>query len=240
WKINIKKRNIILSNHTPLRLLRPDKTVKDIDLIFFRDDRAKVENLKTFVTEMKRDIRIRTGLTPPISFEGAFYFDKSPKQFLQYVTVIGVQKKLNEPYLMFDRVQQKISWESLEAWTVTLENGITYTTRNPIADYFAYQFRVPSGIKPKDVEKLIYLNKIVDDIKEAGKKVDIDYFSSDYYGSWQDYIDQLGKSTLPSVKMKRFITYIYWKTIGTPLAHGKGFIGKGILALFNFFVKLRQ
>ena len=39
---------------------------------------------------------------------------------------------------MFDEIKEKISNDSLEPWTVILENGVRYTTRNPLADYYAY------------------------------------------------------------------------------------------------------
>jgi hypothetical protein len=86
---------------------------------------------------------------------------------------------------------------------------------------------------------MIYLKKIADAVVAAGKKRGIDYMSNEYYGPWQTYIDKLKHSTLPSVRSKRFITRLYWQTIGTTLAHGRG-IGKPIFAIFNFFTRHTQ
>jgi hypothetical protein len=156
------------------------------------------------------------------------------------VTVIGVETELDKAYLMFERVIQEVSWKSFEPWTLTLENGLSFTTRNPIGDYFAYQFRSPGGIKPKDIEKLIFLKRLVDDLTEKGVQNGISYFSNEYYGTWQEYIHRLEKSRIPSIQSKRFITSLYWKTIGTPLAHGRGLIGRPMLAIYHFIMRLRQ
>lgn len=237
YQVDIPRRSIRLQGHTPLLLLRPDKSVRDIDLILCRYDPDKIQPLNKFLNKLKWQVRIKLGFTPPVSFEGLSPYGSKPSGLLQYVTIMQVRD--NRLFLVFDKIQQPISYASLEPWNVTLDDGASYTTRNPIADYYAYQFRSPAGVKPKDLSKLIHLKKLTDVIIEAGKKHGIDYTSNAYYGPWQEYINKLENSPLPSVRSKRFLTNLYWKTIGTTLAHGKG-IGKPIFAIFNFFTRHTQ
>lgn len=237
YKIDVARRSVQLTQHNALQLLRPDKSVRDIDLILCTYQPDKLPALKKFLNHLKWQVRLKMGFTPPISFESPSPFGSRPQGVMQYVTIMQV--KNDRVYLVFDTIHQYISRASLEPWTVVLKDGTTYTTRNPIADYFAYQFRSPAGVKPKDLTKMIYLKKIADAVVAAGKKRGIDYMSNEYYGPWQTYIDKLKHSTLPSVRSKRFITRLYWQTIGTTLAHGRG-IGKPIFAIFNFFTRHTQ
>lgn len=237
YKIDVSARTIWLDNHNSLFLLRPDKSVRDIDLILCTHHPEKIAPLKRFLNKLKWQVRVKLGFTPPISFEGLAPYGTTPQGLMQYVTTIQV--KDSKVFLVFDKIRQPVSSQSLEPWHVVLEDGTSYTTRNPIADYYAYQFRSPAGVKPKDITKLIHLKKLADAVIAAGRKKSIDYASGDYYGPWQDYIDQLENSTLPSVRSKRFLTQLYWKTIGTTLAHGKG-IGKPVFAIFNFFTRHTQ
>lgn len=237
YKIDIVKRTVRLAGHNPLLLLRPDKSVRDIDLILCSYHPEKIAPLKRFLNKLKWQVRIKLGFTPPVSFEGLVPYGSTPQGLMQYVTTMQVRD--DEILLVFDKIRQPVSHVSLEPWTVILEDGTSYTTRNPIADYYAYQFRSPAGVKPKDINKLIHLKKLTDTIVEAGHKKGIDYMSDEYYGPWQEYINKLENSTLPSVRSKRFLTQLYWKTIGTTLAHGKG-IGKPIFAIFNFFTRHTQ
>lgn len=237
YDIDIQGRTIKLTGHNPLLLLRPDKSVRDIDLILCSYHPDKTAPLKRFLNKLKWQVRIKLGYTPPISFEGLMPYGSTPQGLLRYVTTMQVRDA--DIYLVFDKIRQQITHASLEPWHVVLEDGTTYTTRNPIADYYAYQFRSPAGVKPKDITKLIHLKKLTDALIAAGHKKGIDYASDDYYGPWQEYINKLENSTLPSVRSKRFLTQLYWKTIGTTLAHGKG-IGKPIFAIFNFFTRHTQ
>ena len=228
-----------LKKHNQLTLLREDGTVRDIDLIFFTQNQTEIRKLKEFIKELKWKTRSQISFTPSISVEGMRTFNDKDKrgQFFQYVTEIGI--KNNQYYLLFDEIKEKISAESLEPWTVVLENGTRYTTRNPIADYYAYQFRSPSGVKQKDIEKVKHLKKLAAEVVREGLKHSIGYNSKQYYQPWSNYINKLQKSTLPAVLSKRAILAWYWQTLGTPLAHGKGFIGKAIFGIFNTITRHR-
>jgi hypothetical protein len=237
YKIDIQARTVTLKNHTPLTLLRPDQSIRDIDLIILSQSNQQLNAFGTFIQKIKREAKQKTGLTPPISYEGMFELGQTPVGILQYVTTLHTDG--HNKYLVFDKIQQRISDKSLEAWHVVLEDGLTYTTRNPLGDYFSYQFRSPSGIKPKDIQKIVHLDKLAKAIQQEGKKYNIDYLGDEYYGPWQAFINELETSTLKSVQQKKAITRWYWSTLGTTLAHGRGIIGKPIFALFNLLNRMR-
>lgn len=238
-KIDLPNKEVELVNHNPLTMVRDDHTLRDIDLIFLTTEPKKIFELKKFIAALKREVRPAIGQTPSISFEGPVPRRVTkPKGFLRFVTVIEIQK--TALFLRFDTIRQQISRTSLEPWTVILEDGLRFTTRNPIADYFAYQFRSPSGVKPKDQEKLIHLEKVVRLMVIEGKKYDIDFFSKEYYKPWLKYQNKLAKNQSISVTSTKMLTSWYWSTIGTDLAHGKGIVRKSILAFFNLVTRLRQ
>ncbi len=237
YEIDIEKRHIKLKNYSELQLIRSDKSVKDIDLIVLTQRVKRVHQLRTFLEKLKWSVRLKIGFTPPISYEGLFDKNNQPTGLLEYVTTIHVADA--QPYLVFDKVRQRISWDTLEPWTLELENGLNYTVRNPIADYWAYQFRSPAGLKPKDIEKIVHLHKLVQAIVREGKRYGIDYADDAHYGTWQTFVAELASSTIPSVKTKRAITKWYWSTLGTTFAHGRGIIGKPIFALFNLINRLK-
>ncbi len=236
YDISIPTRTITLKNHKAFELLRADGSARDIDLITLNTDHEEMTELATFVEALEAEMKERLGYIPPISYEGVFKKNEHPPGLLDFVTTLHREK--DDYFLVFDLVQQPISKASLEPWTLQLEDGLTYTTRNPIADYFAYQCRSPAGIKPKDVSKIIYLSQLVKAMCREGKKYRIDYMSHEYYGTWQEFINQLEHSPLPSVQRKRAITRLYWSTMGTAFAHGRGAVGKTALAAFNILNRM--
>lgn len=239
YEIDVLKREIKLKRHNQLTLLRDDGTVRDIDLIFLTQNQTKILKLKEYVRELKWKTRNKISFTPSISIEGVRLIEDKQKsgQFFQYVTEIGI--KNSQYYLMFDEIKEKISPNSLESWAVVLENGVSYTTRNPLADYYAYQFRSPSGIKQKDVEKVKLLKKLSVQVIKEGVKNSILFNSKQYYQPWQQYIRRLQRSTLPAVLSKRAILAWYWQTIGTSFSHGKGALGKAIFGIYNTLTRSR-
>lgn len=233
YLINVPNREIQLKKHNPVTLLREDGTVRDIDLIFLTQNQTDIKKLKEYVRDLKWKTRNKISFTPSISIEGVRQINEKEKagQFFQYVTEIGI--KNGRYFLMFDEVKEGITVESLEPWSVVLENGVRYTTRNPLADYYAYQFRSPSGVKQKDIDKVKLLKKLSSQVVKEGLKNSVAYNSKQYYQSWQQYIRKLQRSTLPAVLSKRAILAWYWQTLGTSFAHGKGLLGKAIFGLYN-------
>ena len=239
YSIDVLKREVRLKKHNQLTLLRDDGTVRDIDLIFLTQNQTKITKLKEHVRELKWKTRNKISFTPSISIEGVRPIADRQKtgQFFQYVTEIGVKK--GQYYLMFDEIKEKISNDSLEPWTLILESGVSYTTRSPLADYYAYQFRSPSGIKQKDVEKVKLLKKLSAQVIKEGAKNSLAYNSKQYYQSWQQYIRKLQRSTLPAVLSKRAILAWYWQTIGTSFSHGTGLLGMEVFGIFNTLTRNR-
>ncbi|HSW96700.1 MAG TPA: hypothetical protein VLF89_02650 [Candidatus Saccharimonadales bacterium] len=219
-EIDIDAKTIKLKRHNKETLLRNDKTIRDIDVIFFCNNKNKINKFASFITDLRKS-HGNTGTFPDISYEPTIYphFGKR-NHFSQFVTALEVDEE-NNLYLAFDDVQQKISWESIEPWTVILEDGLTFTVRNPIADYYAYIFRSPAGPKPKDEKKLRYVKKLAEAVVNLGKahNPQIDYESQLYYGSWQKYIEKLNKTENPVTNTKKFWLKVYWQTIGTLFAH---------------------
>lgn len=241
YDISITEKKVILQNHNPLTLLRNDQTIRDIDMILFCEDMKKFLAFKQFLIDIEQASWKQHKPFPLVSVENAIYETLGIRNPMnQFVTSLEVDKK-NNVYLTFDDITQQIHWDSVEPWHVVLENGATFTTRNPIADYFAYQYRAPGGIKPKDIKKLVYLKILAEAVTEAGTKNTpaVNYFSEHYYLPWKDYIKKLDITTHPRIKVKKFLLVLYWTTIGTTLAHGKGAL-RYLLIFSNRFTGIRQ
>jgi hypothetical protein len=236
YEIDVLKRTIRLHHHHPFELLRPDGSIRDIDLIILSQNAREIGSFATFVEKLEMKMKNELGFIPPISYEGVYKKREKPPGLLDFVTTLHTSD--SEYFLVFDLVSQAISKATLEPWYVTLDTGLTYTTRNPIADYFAYQCRSPAGIKPKDVTKIIHLSKLFKAVLAEGAIQGIDYMDENHYGTWQEFIDKLERSTVPSVQRKRAITRWYWSTLGTAFSHGRGIIGKPALAIFNILNRM--
>lgn len=236
YTVDIQKKIIKLHKHRSFEFVRADGSVRDIDLIVLNQNTEIIDDFSRYIQTLKWDIKQRLHILPPISFEGVFKKREKPPGLLEYVTTLHYSAE--GYFLVFDKVSQRIPSESLEPWTIQLENGLTYTTRNPIADYYAYQFRSPAGIKPKDVTKILHLSKLVDTMLEQGRKKRINFMDAAHYGPWLDFIYQLERSTDPSVQRKRAITRWYWSTLGTAFSHGRGIAGGGALTIFNFLNRM--
>ena len=236
YTVDIQKKTIQLHNHHAFEFVRADGSVRDIDLILLNQNAEVIDNFSQYIQSLKWDIKQKLHILPPISFEGVFKKREKPPGLLEYVTTL--HSSSDNYFLVFDKVAQQISTTSLEPWTVQLENGLSYTTRNPIADYYAYQFRSPAGIKPKDVKKILNLSKLVDTMLEKGRRKKINYMDAEHYGPWLEFIYRLERSTDPSVQRKRAITRWYWSTLGTAFSHGRGIAGGGALAIFNLLNRM--
>ncbi len=216
YDISIKDKKILLYHHNPLTVIRNDKSIRDIDLIYFSEDKEKKQQFEQFISELEKSSQV----FPDISAEPAVYTTISKRNHLfQFLTAYEVVA--DTLFLTFDVISQKITWQSVEPWTVVLENGLYYTVRNPIADYYAYLFRSPAGLKPKDKEKIIFLKKLADTVIAEGKKQKINYQSLEYYLPWQQYMKKLKQTKNIRAKAKIYFMKIYWQTIGKYLAHSK-------------------
>lgn len=240
YTIDIAEKTVRLSLHNPLSLMRIDGTIRDIDLIIFCPAKKESSHLKNYIYEMESIAAKAHTPFPVVSIENAIYEPEIRNTTAQFVTAIEITKH-NDLFLTFDDITQRISWESLEPWQVILEDGTSFTTRNPIADYYAYQVRAPGGIKPKDREKIKWLKKLSESVIDEGKKYEptTDYTSDMYYGSWKEYMKRLDGTSHVRIRIKKFLLALYWHTIGTTLAHGKGLL-RYILVFSNQFTGVKQ
>lgn len=242
FDIDIKHRIVSLKKHNELTSTRHDQTIRDIDLIVFTPDKSKLLELKQFIKHLPENIKIKD--FPHISVEASIYPSMGRMQtWLQFVTSLQVDTDAEfghgNIYLVFDQIREQISWKSLEDWQIKLENGLSYTVRHPLADYLAYHFRMPSGIKPKDEEKVKLMLPLVHRTLALGKKEGIDYESKEYYGSWMHFVKRL-ELAHGWTRTKADIMKWYWSSIGTDLAHGKGPVGKFLLNFSNAFTGVQQ
>lgn len=234
-KIDIPNRTMYLKDYNPPFLMRLDGTLRDIDIILFEKDKKKIQLLKDFVEKLRK-----TYLPfPLISIEATIYPSLGRRNpALQFVTAYEVDSD-NHLHLAFDVIIYPISWRSVEAWTLVLDNKVKLTVRNPIADFYAYSFRSPSGIKPKDKSKVEQLKSLCQAVYAEGAKHHINYYSKEYYKPWQHFTEEIEKSAKLRIKLKRFILGLYWSTIGTWFAHGRG-VSKVTSGLANQFTGIRQ
>jgi hypothetical protein len=246
YEFDLGNRHVKLKNHNELSDFRKDRTVKDIDLIVIEPDQKKVSAFQQYVYDLQKKICTKTGVDIPISVEAAIYPLKGDRNWLtQFVTAIEVDKVGHygegNIYYAFEDIKQLISWRSIDGWIVELENGMKYTTRSPIADFYAYAFRNPGGVKLKDVNKLVYLKKMAKEMKRLGREENppIDYDGELYYATWREYTGKLNSSSSFSIRLKSLVIRFYWNTIGTYLAHGKG-IGKMLSKFATKFTGVRQ
>lgn len=224
YDIAITKKAVKLQDHNPVTLYRDDGTVRDIDLILFCDNQKKMLDFKKFLIDLEHVAFRHKVVFPLISVENAIYEGMNIRDpMYQFVTALEVNKKKNL-FLTFDDIIQQISWESIEPWKVVLEGEekTEYTVRNPVADFYAYQFRAPGGIKPKDKEKMDYLKKLAERVIKEGREQQIDYLGDTYFTPWRQFIKALAQTTHPRITAKKVILAMYWSTIGTTFAHGKG------------------
>lgn len=189
----IKSKRVILKNANDLQAIRHDSTKRDIDLIILNPSQIINKLLAEFIKSHPE--------FPPVSIEPVILEATPPSIFPQFVTAI---KKINgDYYLSFDDILQKISLKSLEPWKLKIDD-LEITVRHPYADYLAYHFRTPSGVKPKDLEKVQLLGKISLEMDKSE------------YCDWEIYIQKL-----QAKKLKKFLTGFYWQTIGNFLGNRK-------------------
>lgn len=247
YEIDIQKKIVDLKKHNALTDLRKDGTVRDIDIIVLEGNLKKVSALQDFIYTLQEGILKKYKVDLPISVEAAIFPEKGERNWLmQLVTAIEVEQSVvygkGQLHLVFEDLKQPISWATMEAWKVRLENGVSYTTRNPLADFYAYSFRSPGGVKFKDINKLVFLKKMAHTMNAMGlnNNPKIDYNNSESYGSWKQYIHKLHDSSNVSIKLKSIFIRLYWNTIGTYIAHGKGTIGHFLARFATRFTGVRQ
>lgn len=233
FTIDPLKRTIKLHNPKDSVLIRSDGTVKDADLVCFTSDRSKFTDAKGVFKKWGLAAK-RLGISYPyISMESARHSDWPKRQVWKQMVTAFEMDEQGTPRLAFGKVDQVIKPESLASWTVDLGDGTTITTFNPIAHRLCYSLRCPSGVKKKDNEmlgtlpsgegysKIGLLDNLAYQTLIAGYRLGIDY--SVLFAEWNTYIEALSGKPDVLTRAKKTVIGLYWNTIGTDVAHGKGF-----------------
>lgn len=222
---------IYLTNHTPTQLIRSDGTVKDVDIISFIEDPAEFQLIKRKLERLEKAAKSNGGKFPHVSIEPTRFPNFPPRNpLLQLVSGFEVDEN-GDLYLTYDRIRQKVDWETVEPWDVVLPDNTSFTVLNPYAHALRYLMRVPSGVKGKDKElkrengqtynkmsPYVNLALLFAEQAQFNYGLDIDGL----YAPWIDFIMEMRYDSSLGMKAKRAVTGTYWDTVGTALAHGKG------------------
>lgn len=224
FEIDAAGKTIRLKGSNPQIMMRGDGTVKDVDLVIFSNNRQTYIEARNTFAAWARTAKAENIPFPQISVEAAYHPGWPKRNRLkQFVSAFEVDGK-GHLALTFGNVRQQIPHESIEPWTVILENGTRLTTFNPVAHRLCYQLRVPSGIKPKDRNKMPTLLEFAQKTIAAGLVLGINYVTM--YQPWITYIDKLQNHPDPLTKVKGTATKLYWETLGTQVSHGAGPLGR--------------
>lgn len=233
-EIDFFNRTLFLTNYTSPQMHRSDGTIKDVDLICFCSYQAEFTQGSRALKALEKDRRQRKEPFPHISLEPTL-FPSWPerKAALQFVSGLDVDKS-GQLYLTFDRIRKPIDWESVRPWTIVLtqHGNASLTILNPFAHALRYAMRVPSGVKKKDKEtrveederysKMSLLLRLGMEVAREAQKHGYDY-RHELYRPWIEFIQAMMRSTDFRIRAKRAITGAYWDTVGTAIAHGRGF-----------------
>lgn len=228
--IDIFKRTVTLKNPNDPTSERSDGTVKDIDMVVFTPDQSKFLEARREFAEWGSRAKSQGLVFPTISLEAARYPHWPRRNNLtQFVTAWEVDGK-GIPHLAFGSIDETIKSASIEPWKIDLGGGTQITTFNPVAHALCYSLRVPSGIKPKDMEIIgRYDDSVIGSpfskmLLVEGLRNGVNY--NDVFREWADYIEALSKGSDLMIRLKRIITGVYWNTVGTQISHGSGIFGR--------------
>lgn len=222
--LDCKKRTLTLKNHAYPTKKRKDGSLVDVDMICFSDNFSQIASVKKILTEWERGEAKKGNPLPHIALEPAIHWkwQKNRNNIFQFVTGIDVDKT-GKLYLSFDSLSEEIPWSTIEPWSIILENGMKLQTLNPYAHMLRYYMRMPSGLKPKDKEKMKknlepFVKEFLHQANSQGKDFEKEYVS------WNRFTHNLTTNQDTPIWIKASLTNLYWHTIGTTLAHGKGFL----------------
>lgn len=235
--VDEQEHTIFLEGNNPLHLRRNDGTVKDIDLLSMCPDKDHVDEFKRRIKNREMDLK-KLGFTVPQISLNATYYQNAPdavnpwperKKWAQAVSSIdhdGTGYSLN-----FGSIHVPVSDRSLERWNVELDDGTVLPMFHPYIHVLRYYMRFAGGLKSKDRAKVAHLfNFSTTVIKSYVGSNGKDAYA-EYYPEWYQFIDQMCLNQYPGVSIKRDLSHLYWNTIGSEVAHGKGILGKLLLPL---------
>lgn len=244
--INPEERTITLDPFNSPTMLRPDGTVKDVDLVCFGRNQSEIREAVSGFREIATEAK---GLGLPCPYtsiesakwvesgreEGTIFLRDWGKRLRQWVTAFEVQQDSNSGChlsLAIDPVRQEIPWRSVEPWRIKAGN-LTLTAFNPYTHWMCYWIRVPSGLKKKDLKQLpdygglsriTFLKKFaVAFVEQLKEKTGVDIRGD--YDPWWQYRQALAEAHDGLLPLKRTLEGVYWDSIGTAFSRGRGFLG---------------
>lgn len=220
--INTTEKTAVLAKHTPLTLLRNDGTARDIDVIGFSPDPETYNQARRNFDQEAWIAKNHRRPYPSISIESTLYPDWNPRNRLrQWVSTLDVDVS-GKLHLTFGKVDQVIPWETMDPWKMSYDGGLELTTINPFGLTKRYEMRNASGIKRKDRSKISDLASVCESVRQQALDQGVD-FAKDFE-SWNQFIYNLQNHPDVLTRAKAVVTYLYWETVGTPIAHGRGLL----------------
>lgn len=235
YQIDAKQRKVVLINPNQPSMIRPDQTVKDIDIVVLTPDRQKFVEATQELGGLQAS-KSKTGAAFPfISIEAARHADWPPRNSWKQFVSAFEYNSAGQPHLVFGVTGRRINPDSLQPWNVDIGNGMEITSFHPLGHMLCYALRVPSGVKRKDksvlgekefgaFNKMGLLGRLAVRTREEEAQAGLNYSQS--FREWADYIRTLSRNPDMLTKVKSVVTRLYWDTIGTTVAHGSGIFAK--------------
>lgn len=230
-----QKRVIKLKTANDPTTQRSDMTLVDLDMIAFAE-KPSAQTPQVF-KKLQKELKVlqQKKEFPPISLEPVFYHPawKKPNTLIQFVS--SIEKEKETYFFRLDSIKQPVQTTSLAVWTWQVEDAANESiqTFSPLALQLRYAIR-GLGKKPKDIQKVWKENapftKFVKEFDNLTKQK----YQKDFR-EWLLFENKLQANTYPRIYMKRGLYQLYWRTVGTYLAHGTGIIGKILLPFGNTF-----
>ncbi len=232
-KVDSLNRQANIYYHRPFSLIRPDQTVKDLDVIGFSLYPESYREAERKLAEEARLAKQKGLPYPDISTEATYYPGwRKRNRTIQLVSTFDVDDE-EKLYLNFGSISQQIPWETVDPWVMTFDGGLKFTTINPVGLMKCYSLRTYAGIKKKDLAPAVLHEGVayskMDLIARAAQFVDDQAFldQQEYFGiyqSWDEYTDRLLNHPDGLTRVKALVTRLYWNTIGPSVAHGRGWV----------------
>ncbi|MCL5784216.1 MAG: hypothetical protein M1142_02580 [Patescibacteria group bacterium] len=234
FNIDVSKKRVTLKKPNVPVPVRSDGSVKDIDLIVFNANEERMTRARETFARWKVVYENSGVIIPQISIEAAKQPDGEKRSRIKQFVIAWEMDKKGAPHLVFGKVDQEIKRASIAPWKLDTGNGTNLTILNPVGQALCYELRVPSGYKPKDLEeigtyndwvirspysKIDLINNLANQTIEEGLRRGVDY--NEIFREWRNYIHNVSHNVDTLTNIKRSIIGVYWKTIGTQVAHGK-------------------
>ena len=232
-RIAAAERIAIFTSHKKPSLVREDRSIRDLDAIGFSRFPDTYQEARRLLREETVKARGLDLPYPPISIEPTHYPNWPRRnRWFQFVSTIDADSN-GGLHLTFGSIDQPTPQRTFEPWTIRFDGGLTLTSINPYGLPWRYWMRNASGLKKKDqvpevvqngipYSKLDMLTIIARSVLEQSLTQGEDYMK--LYETWDQFIDTLLNHPDHLTKAKALITRVYWETVGTAFAHGRGIL----------------